>query len=60
MNSKEMQWQYLKSVLDLELSIWTKINVNKYLFKRLIKQPLTKNIEYVAYHSCVRYDYEFV
>ena len=52
-----MQWQYLKSVLDLALSIWTRNKCQQY---DLIKQSLTKNIEYVAYNSCVRYDYEFV
>ena len=38
----------------------------KFIVKTKFKQILidkaisTKTIEYVAYHSCVRYDYEFV
>ena len=34
----------------------------KIKFKQILidKAIYTKNIEYVAYHSCVRYDYEFV
>ena len=59
MNSKEMQWQYLRIVLDLGLSLLSKTNINKYIL-RFEKAISTKSIEYVAYHSCVRYDYEFV